>query len=232
MFEFYARSVQDPFQYQGRLHAFKFDTRRDYPESVRTATREWVRFISTYTRYSGPRLFERHDFSAYGRLLDVGGNNGELAIQACRRHLNLRVTVFDIPVVCDLGAEHVAAAGLSSRIEFVKGDLRADALPAGFDAVVCSSFLHDHGDEAVQQFLGKIHAALKPGGRVIIWETHGFDLRGRGYAESDMDLFPFIASFGPPDRYNAPLERNGFVEVRRTTDEEIGFLHTEAVRPR
>src|SRR5262245_27518876 len=116
LFDNYALSVRDPFRYQGRLHDFKFHPMPDYTPSVRQATEVWVRFISTFTRYAAPCFLARHDFGCYATVLDVGGNNGELALQLCRAYPRLQVTIFDIPVVSDIGNERVAAAGLADRI--------------------------------------------------------------------------------------------------------------------
>lgn len=230
MFDNYALSVRDPFRYQGRLHEFKFHPMPDYSPSVRAATEVWVRFISTFTRYAAPRLLERHDFSGYRHLLDIGGNNGELAIQMCRRHPNLRVTIFDIPVVCDLGIETVASAGFGDRISFVKGDAKLDPLPGNVDAAVFSTVLTDHTAENVDLFLAKAYRAVKPGADLVIWEPCMPDLVRDGFAEADMDLFPFISTWGPPDRYEEAVRRAGFRDIRIGADDEIRFLYTTAKR--
>ena len=116
----------------GRLHDFKFHTRLHAGHPQGEA--ESIRFISTFTRYAAPVCLAHHDFGRYARVLDVGGNNGELALQMCRKHPNVHVTIFDIPVVADIGSERVAAEGLSDRISFVKGDAKLEPLPGGFDA--------------------------------------------------------------------------------------------------
>jgi hypothetical protein len=158
LFDNYALSIRDPFRFQGRLHDFKFYPMPDYTPAIRKATEIWVRFISTFTRYAAPVCLAHHDFGRYARVLDVGGNNGELALQMCRKHPNVHVTIFDIPVVADIGSERVAAEGLSDRISFVKGDAKLEPLPGGFDAVVFSTVLTDHTAENVDLFLGKVPA--------------------------------------------------------------------------
>jgi len=230
MHDHYAPSVRDPSRHHSQLHSIKFDARHDYPPDVRASTEQWVRFMSTYTRYSAPGLLARHDFSTHPRILDVGGNNGELAIQICRKFPAVAVTVFDIPVVCDIGTDRVRSAHLSDRISFVKGDIRVDMLPGGFDAVVFSSFLHDHGEKDIARFIRKAHDSVKSGGSVIIWETHEFDIERVGFPEYKMDLFAATTMFGPPNRYVAALDRFGFCSIQVGTDDQIGFLYTTAVR--
>jgi ubiquinone/menaquinone biosynthesis C-methylase UbiE len=226
----YAASIRDPYRNQGRLHQFKFHPMADYTPTVRAETEVWVRFISTFTRYAAPTMIARHDFSRYRHVLDIGGNNGELAVQLCRAHPDLRVTVFDIPVVCDIGTERVAKDGLAERITFIKGDAKSDPLPRGADAAVFSTVLTDHTPENVDLFLGKAHEALAPGTDLVIWEPAEIDLVRDGYREWEIDLFPFISTWGPPTRYEDAVRRAGFRDIRSEKVDEIRFLYTTARR--
>jgi hypothetical protein len=124
----------------------------------------------------------------------------------------------------------VRTARLSDRIAFAKGDARVDKLPHGFDAVVFSSFLHDHGENDISRFIRKAYDTLNAGGSIVIWETHALDIERTGFPEHKMDIFAGTAMFGPPHRYVDALERTGFRDVQVRTDEEIGFLYTTAVR--
>lgn len=232
MLDYFALSIRDPLQYQQKLVDFyQFDTRRDYPEDVAVRTRAWVRHMSTYTRYCAPVLLARHDFSRYRYVLDVGGNNGELATQLCRKHADVQVTILDIPAVCDIGVEHVRAAGLSERITFLKGDARRVPFPTGFDAVLFSSVLHDHDAATIATFLDKAHGALAPGGDIILFETYAFDFQREIFAEHHVELVPFLSYYGPPDRYVQELSRLGFAGIRTEAVEDIRFLLTTARRP-
>jgi len=231
MLDYFTLSVRDPRQYQRKLvNFYKFDTRREYPESVADMTRAFVRHMSTYTRYCAPVLLARHDFSGYRRVLDIGGNNGETAIQLCRKHPQAQVTILDLPAVCDLGIEHVGAAGLSDRITFQKTDARVAPFPDGFDAAIFSSVLHDHEEPVIAQLLAKAHGALAPGGTLILWETYAFDFLREPFAEYHVELLPFFSYYGPPDRYVAELTRLGFRDIHSDAVEEIRFLLTTARR--
>lgn len=226
----YAASIRSPFEHQGRLHAFKFHPMPDYSPQIRAETEVWVRFISTFTRYAAPPLLARHDFSARRHVLDIGGNNGEVALQLCRSYPDLRVTIFDIPVVCDIGTERVAAEGFSDRITFIKGDAKIDPLPEGADVAIFSTVLTDHTPENVDLFLSKTYRALAPGADLVVWEPAVIDLEHDGFRESDMDLFPFVSTWGPPDRYVEAIRSAGFHDIRADKVEEIRFLFTTAKR--
>lgn len=233
MIEFFALSIRDPEKHQHHLvNFYKFDTRPDYPESVAEMTRGWVRHMSTYTKYSAPSLLARNDFSSYRRILDIGGNNGELASQICRAHPGVQITILDIPPVCDLGVENIRSKGLSDRITFVPGDARITPFPEGFDAVIFSSMLHDHDSPAISLFLSKAYKALAPGGDLILWETYAIDFARERFAEHHVELIPFMSYYGPPQRYESELRRLGFDAIRTEQVDEIRFLLTRAQRPR
>ena len=68
-----------------------------------------MRFTTALTRYESGACIANHDFSPYERMLDVGGNSGEFALRVCQRHSRLRATVYDLPLVCDIGERHVRA---------------------------------------------------------------------------------------------------------------------------
>ena len=76
-------------------------------------------------------------------MLDIGGNSGEFVLQVCKRHQGLRASVLDLPLVCDIGREHIAAEPEAERISFIKGNAFTDPLPEAFDLISFKSMLHD-----------------------------------------------------------------------------------------
>lgn len=113
-------------------------------------------------------LAERLDLGGVRRLLDVGSGPGTYPIELCRRHPNLAVTIADLPGTLEVTRRHVAAAGLEDRIRLVPCDYRRDALPAGHDLVFLSNVVHGEDETTNRALLRKVHAALEPGGRVLI----------------------------------------------------------------
>ncbi len=138
------------------------------------ATRKWVRYTTALTRHEGQVLAERlagHPGSqGWERALDLGGNSGELALQLCAAFPALHVTVFDLPVVCEIGKEHTRGRHGSERVRFQQGDMRRDSLPASQDAVIFKSVLHDWPEADAREILTKAAGSLRPGGRLVIFE--------------------------------------------------------------
>src|ERR1051326_4168968 len=116
-------------------------------------TRRWMRFTTALTRYEARVCVKRYDFGRHRRMLDVGGNSGEFLLQVCRAHSELSATVFDLPLVCDIGQEHVSSHPESSRINFRRGNALVDALPGGIDLVSFKSMLHDWPENEARRLM-------------------------------------------------------------------------------
>ncbi len=64
----------------------------------------------------------------------------------------------------------LARQGLDTRVTCQPGSFRDGPLPEGADAISLIRVLYDHDDATVADLLAKVHAALPPGGRLIVSE--------------------------------------------------------------
>jgi demethylspheroidene O-methyltransferase len=103
------------------------------------------------------------DFAGITHLMDVGGGTGAFLRAVHAAHPGLRLTLFDLPAV-------LAAAHLPATIARAPGSFRDDPLPQGADAISLVRVMYDHADATVAALLSKVHAALPPGGRIILSE--------------------------------------------------------------
>lgn len=103
-------------------------------------------------------------------LMDVGGGTGAFLAAAGLAHPSLRMTLFDLPAVVPEARARFAAAGMADRVAIVPGSFRSDPLPPGADAISLVRVLYDHTDHTVAELLRAVHAALPPGGRIVIAE--------------------------------------------------------------
>lgn len=161
-------------------------------------------------------------------MLDVGGNSGEFALQACRAFPQLRAMVYDLPVVCDVGCDYLRHQPEAERIEFRKGSGRTDLLPQGFDLITFKSMLHDWPDEEARKFIDKACAVLEPGGTLLIFERGPLDV-GAGLSYSSLPIPFFAHTLRLPDLYLECLKGNGFhsIAVQWIALEMPFFLVTE-----
>jgi SAM-dependent methyltransferase len=210
--------VKSPSEFTSKARLFSlFDYRRalDPTFDNYARTRIWVRLTSTLTRYEAAPCLDVHDISAHRRMLDVGGNSGEFALQACRRHQSLRATVYDLPLICELGLDHVLAQPEGSRISFIQGDLRNQELPNGYDLITFKSMLHDWPPQDALQFIEKAARALAPGGTLLIYERGALEFGGQLPPMSMVPNLLFFRSYRSPQAYIEQLQRLGFLDIRQ-----------------
>ncbi len=201
------------------------------PENL-AATRRWVAYTTCLTRYEAGPCLDRIELGGHRRLLDLGGNSGEFAAQACRRAPALTATVIDLPVVCALGAENLAGRPEGARVAFRPCDMRRDPLPEGHDLVTFKSVLHDWPEDEARALIARAAQVLAPGGRLVIYERAPMRLHERvpGYIQSaDLVFQPFFRDAG---LYTETLAAAGLVESSvRSLDLETPFHLIEAHKP-
>ncbi|HSF63663.1 MAG TPA: methyltransferase [Paracoccaceae bacterium] len=110
------------------------------------------------------------DFRGIRHLMDVGGGTGAFLSAVHDTHPALRLTLFDLPAVMGAARARLARLGQGAAVTLVPGSFRDEALPTGADAISLIRVLYDHSDATVAQLLGRVFAALPPGGRVIVSE--------------------------------------------------------------
>lgn len=195
------------------------------------ATRRWVRFTTLLTRHETPLLLDLGIGEGRSRLIDVGGNSGEFARQACERDVALQATVVDLPAVCALGRAHVAGSAAAGRIAFLARDALNRPLPRG-DWVNFKSMLHDWPDPAARTLLRRGCEALPSGGVLSILERSSGvpDASLTSYAFAPM--IPFLHGFRHPDWYIDRLRELGLSDLRtRTVMLDSEFLVVTGVKP-
>lgn len=114
------------------------------------------------------------------KVLDVGCGRGLLAIGAAKRLKTGKVTGIDVWNPQDLSGnsaeaakENAKAEGVADRVRFESGDARKLVYPDNlFDAVVSVNALHTLDDDHERErALREMLRVLKPGGRVMIFDT-------------------------------------------------------------
>ncbi len=225
--------VQSGGGFMGKARLFElFDYRRCFDPSIDNyrRTRLWMRITSTLTRYEAGPCLDAYDAGRHRRMLDIGGNSGEFALQFCRRHAALRATVFDLPLVCELGLDHVLAQPEHTRIAFMPGDLRQQPVPAGCDLITFKSMLHDWPAQDARQFIDKAARSLTPGGTLLIYERAALQF---GATPPPMSMLPnllFFRSYRPANDYLEQLIGLGFLDIREQSIDLDSRFHLITAR--
>jgi precorrin-6B methylase 2 len=181
--------------------------------------------------FTARALGEAVDFSAFRKLLDVGGGSAAFDIELCLRQPNLSATVYDLPFVTEIAKERIAEAGLSERIAIHSGDFCADAkYPPGHDVILLSMIMHDWSEQENRGILRKCYEALPPGGAVVISELLVNDEKTGPAAAALMSLNMLIETVGGRNytaaEYRTWLEDVGFCDIRVIWFEAAGANDT------
>jgi O-methyltransferase domain len=125
--------------------------------------------MATFAPWTAAAVAAAIDFSAYGRVVDVGGGNGALLIGILTACPGLAGVVFDQPHAMARAREQVAAAGLTGRCQVIAGSF-FDDVPPGADAYLLCHVLVDWDDERAAAILRNCRAAMPRHGRILILE--------------------------------------------------------------
>jgi len=223
---YFPELLQGPAAFMGKskiFELFRYDRCYELTPDNLAMTRRWVRYTTSLTRYEAGVCMEYHDFSQYHRILDIGGNSGEFVLRICKAQPEVEACVFDLPVVCEIGLDHVANEPEAERIRFIKGDVRADTLPQGFDLICFKSFLHDWPESDITNIISKAADALMPGGTLMIFERAPIEFDEMpSYAM--IPILLFLHFYRSPEIYSGLLMVNGLEDIDiRKVDLEMGF---------
>lgn len=109
-------------------------------------------------------------FARVEHLLDVGGGSGSLSCALASAHSHIKCTVMELPSVCAVSREFIAAYGLTGRIECLPADMLKEPWPKDRDAVLFSNIFHDWDWDTCASFARSAATALKPGGTILLHE--------------------------------------------------------------
>lgn len=186
-----------------RFWPYVFDTEGDPAQA-----REYSRLMADSQGLVADEVLRMVDLAGVHHLLDVGGGTGAFlrAVHAARPEA--RLTLFDLPAV---------VAGATGPFATVAGSFRDDPLPVGANTVSLIRVLYDHQDATVADLLSKVHAALPPGGRLIVAEPMAGDAAPDPQTDVYFALYTLAMRTGRtrrPSEIAALLTAAGFSRIR------------------
>jgi SAM-dependent methyltransferase len=104
------------------------------------------------------------------KVLDVAAGPGAYGIAIAKLNPQAEIYGLDWKNVLELSMEHARQAGVGDRYHGIPGSAFEVDLGSGYDLVLLPNFLHHFDHAANVKLLKRVHAALKPGGRVATVE--------------------------------------------------------------
>jgi orsellinic acid C2-O-methyltransferase len=121
------------------------------------------------TRLIADGVAQDYDFSGMKRVVDVGGGYGQLLAVILKVNPLVRGVVFDLPHAMERGRRYFEEIGLEDRCDFLSGSF-FDSVPAGGDAYMLKSVLHNWNDERAAVILKRCGQAMGGRGKLILVE--------------------------------------------------------------
>ena len=153
---------------QGTLHTSEHGTTApDHPA--------WVEFAQAMGPMMGPAAqgaaaLAPLDDSRDTRVLDISASHGAYGIAFAKQHPRAHLVALDWEEVLAVAEENAIEAGVIDRFSKIIGNAFTVDLGFDYDAVLIPNFLHHFNRADCTNFLRRVHAALRPGGSVVIVE--------------------------------------------------------------
>jgi predicted O-methyltransferase YrrM len=127
-------------------------------------------FMHSHSLAAATGMAVRADLKGVKSVLDVGGGSGCFSITLAKQNPQLRCTVMDLPAMCEVAREYIAAAGVADRVGVQAVNMFTETWPRGHDAMLFSNIFHDWGNETNAKLARAAFDGLPSGGRIYLHE--------------------------------------------------------------
>ena len=146
-------------------------------------------------------VLEAYPLARHRCLLDVGGGEGTFLAAVAARAPELRLMLFDLPAVAARATRAVRHRwALRNAPRPSAAIFTGDPLPAGADIACLVRVLHDHDDGTAIDILRAVHAALPPGGTLLVAEPMAARPRAEPVGDAYFGFYLLAMGRGRPRR--------------------------------
>jgi SAM-dependent methyltransferase len=118
------------------------------------------------TEMESAPILAAYDFSRFRKVVDVGGGSGSLLAALLRQHPMLTGSLADLPHVVSQAPSMLQRAGVANRCEIIECNF-LESVPAGGDAYVLKSVVHNWDDARALTILRNCHRAIGGSGTLL-----------------------------------------------------------------
>jgi len=151
----------------------------DLPEDI---SKSWFDFDHFYSDEIFTPALDIIFSSSPTTIMDIGGNTGKFAIQACEYNKDVRLTIVDLDKQLSAAQKNINSYGFLDRIKFVEQNMLAQniILPKENDVIWMSQFLDCFSEKEIEHILNQIARAANKNTRVLInelfWDNQKFEV--------------------------------------------------------
>jgi hypothetical protein len=190
--------------------------------------------LAELTSLTARSVVAAYDFSTLRHVVDVGGGYGQLLAAILHAHPGVRGTLFELPHAIDGARAFLTRAGVIGRCELVAGDF-FQSVPAGADAYLLKSVIHDWNDERAGAILHNCRRAMTRAGARLLLAERVVPARfepspqHRALARTDLSMLVTHAAAERSEAgFRALLDATGY-DVTRIVPGDHAFSVIEAV---
>jgi len=103
-------------------------------------------------------------------VLDIAAGHGLFGIMIAKRNPTAEIHALDWKNVLSVAHENAVKFGVADRWHAINGDAFTTDYGSGYDVVLVTNFIHHFDIPANVGLLARLHAAMKPGGKLVILE--------------------------------------------------------------
>jgi ubiquinone/menaquinone biosynthesis C-methylase UbiE len=125
--------------------------------------------MTGFVMENGLAVVAAYDFTPFAKIIDVGGGSGALMAAILQASPQAQGVLFDLASVIDGAKRTIEAAGLAARCACIAGDFLT-SIPAGGDAYLMASILHDWDDEHSVAILQNCRRVMSAPAKLLLVE--------------------------------------------------------------
>jgi 2-polyprenyl-3-methyl-5-hydroxy-6-metoxy-1,4-benzoquinol methylase len=143
--------------------------------SVEAENPVWVEFAHSMAPMMAPMTAPLGGIVLKGltgpiKVLDIAAGHGLFGIEVAKQNPQARITAVDWALVLDVAKDNAEEAGVADRYEELPGSAFDVDFGGPYDIALLTNFLHHFDQATCVALLKKVHAAMRPGGRVATLE--------------------------------------------------------------
>ena len=143
--------------------------------SVEPENPAWVDFAHSMAPMMAPMAaplggIVLHGLSGPVRVLDIAAGHGLFGVEVAKQNSEAHIVAQDWAAVLEVAKGNAQKAGVGDRYTTLPGSAFDVDYGGPYDIVLLTNFLHHFDVATCTGLLRKVHAALKPGGRVAALE--------------------------------------------------------------
>jgi SAM-dependent methyltransferase len=136
----------------------------EHPE-LEKVFHDWMHCLNGF----GQSWLSVPELTSARHVIDVGGGTGLNAVLLSQFYPGVRVTIFDLPSICQVVEEKLKRWGpAASAIHTHAGDFRTDPFPQGADVIAFLRIFNIYSAESNRDLLRRCYEYLPSGGCVIV----------------------------------------------------------------